>query len=607
MLAALRIDSLAIIESLEVRFERGLNVLTGETGAGKSILIDALQLLLGGRADPGVIRAGCEEAVVEGLFVGDGLAARARELGLPAAEDELLIRRTLSRGGRSKVHVNGSLATLSILATLTRGLVDLSGQHEHVSLLRRERHLDLLDDFGGSTGLRRRFEEAFSVLSHRIAERDALRRAEEEAARRRDYLAFQLREIDELEPEPGEEALLQEERQRLVGAERLQGAAQEVEDALVGGDDAMVDRLAQLVRRLEEAAAVDGRLAGLSEAAAGARAELEEVGRSLGRYAASIDGDPDRLEVVEERLEALRHLSRKHGGSLEEVLRRREEMRAELQGLERSEERMAELGQEIEESRRAALALAGQLTATRRKAAKALAGAVAPELARLGLESARLEVQLRAHERNAPDEAKGESLSSSRSGGGSALPSLPPSDAPAPGEEVGLGRRGAEEVEFLFCPNPGEEPKPLAKTASGGELSRVLLALKRALVQVDPVESYVFDEIDAGIGGATGVTVGRMLHEVARDRQVLCVTHLPQVAAFADVHLHVSKEVRGGRTHSRVEPLGDGVSRTRKLARMLAGSEGPAALAAAEELLARAPGAPPRPRKVRRPGKSLAA
>ncbi|HWV39420.1 MAG TPA: DNA repair protein RecN [Vulgatibacter sp.] len=558
MLAALRIESLAIVDTVEVRFDRGLNVLTGETGAGKSILIDALGLLLGGRADPGCIRAGRDEAAVEGLFVGEGLAERARALGLPAEGDELLVRRTLCRAGRGRVHVNGALATVSLLGALTRGLVDLSGQHEHVSLLRRERHLDLLDAFGGALEARAAYEEAWASLAEASAELDRLRAEEDERARRRDYLAFQLQELDEIAPEPGEDARLADERRVLAGAERIRGALAGAEELVASGEDALVDRLVAVERRIEEAARIDASLAPLAQVASTCRVELEELARELRHRLGALGGEPERLLEVDERLEALRRLTRKHGGTIDAALERAASMRAELEAIDRSGARVDELEAAIRERREVAIDRAKRLSALRRAAAVRLAGAACAELASLGLEKAVLRVEL----------------------------SPSPGEGVVASEGVRLGRRGAEEAELVFCPNPGEEARPLARIASGGELSRVLLALKRALAHVDPVESYVFDEIDAGVGGATGLTVGRMLKEVARDRQVLCVTHLPQVAAFADVHLHVSKSIAGGRTRSRVERLDDLEGRTRSLARMLAGTDGPAALAAAAELLA---------------------
>lgn len=555
MLVALRIESLAIIDVLEVRFEKGLNVLTGETGAGKSILVDALHLLLGGRADPGVIRSGCEEAVVEGLFVGEGLHEKVQACGLPSSGDELLIRRVVARGGRGRVYVNGSLATVAILSSLTRGLVDVSGQHEHVSLLRRERQGELLDAFAGATEPKRQYEAVWERLARMTREEEALQRATLERARRREFLEFQLKEFEELAPIPGELDSLAEERQALAATEKLRDVATSVEDAIWSAEGAAGDRIAWALKRLDEAARLDKRLAPVAQLLHSARVELEEAARELSGYASRLVGDPGRLTEIDERLEALRRLSRKQGGSLEAALERAEEMRTELLALGGDEARAEGLGAEIQAAADEACRLADALGSLRREAAETLCASVAQEIHRLGLSQARLSVTF---------------------------------EPVAEGVRVGdrwLSRQGAETTEFLFAANPGEAPRPLASTASGGELSRLLLGWKRVLSRVDPVETLVFDEADTGISGAAALTVGEMLKEAARERQVLCVTHLPQVAAYADVHLHVSKKVEEGRTHSGVERL-DWEGRRRSLARMLAGSDRrPAALAAAAELL----------------------
>lgn len=560
MLVALRIESLAIIDVLEVRFDEGLNVLTGETGAGKSILVDALHLLLGGRADPAVIRSGCEEAVVEGLFVGVGLGEKVASCGLPSSGDELLIRRVVARGGRGRVYVNGSLATVGILASLTRGLVDVSGQHEHVSLLRRERQGELLDAFAGATEARRRYEAAWDRLSRATREEESLRLAALERARRKEFLEFQLKEFEELSPSPGELEALAEERTALAATEKLRDLATSVEEAIWSAGEAAADRISWAMRRLDEAVRLDKRLEPVAQLLLSAHAELEEAARQLSGYGARLVGDPARLSEIDERLEALRRLCRKQGGTLEAVLERAEEMRGELSELEGDEEKAGCLTEEIEAAAEEAQALASHLSELRRDAAGKLCSTVEAELHRLGLSRARLSVAF---------EPAGDGVKV---------------------EGRWLSRQGAEGMEFLFAANPGEEERPLASTASGGELSRLLLGWKRVLATVDPVATLVFDEADTGISGAAALTVGEMLSEVARERQVLCVTHLPQVAAFADVHLHVSKSVDGGRTHSRVDRL-DTEGRQKSLARMLAGSdERPAALAAAAELLETAGG-----------------
>lgn len=574
MLVALRIESFAIIESLEIRFGSGLNVLTGETGAGKSILVDALSLLLGGRADPGMIRRGAEEAVVEGIFAGEGLAAKARALGLPADGNEVLVRRTVARGGRGRVHLNGALATVSLLAELLRGEVDLSGQHEHLSLLRRESHGGLLDRFGGSEGLMERFSASYGEWARLQGERERLQREEAERERRKGYLAFLLEEWEEVDPREGEEELLAAERRVLGESEKIREALIFAEGAMESEERSAADRLAASLRRLTEASGWDPRLLPVARQVETALVEVREAARSLIRHADSLASDPERLAQVDERLEALRRIARKHGGDLGSALRAREEMALELRELELSSTRSAALEEEIARAAAAAVAIAGELSSRRREAAVRLIAGVLPHLERLRLEGARIEVRF-----SEPEGA-------------------------LRGEGAAVGPRGAEEVEFLLCANVGEEAKPLSKVASGGELSRVLLALKSVLASVDPVSCYVFDEVDAGIGGETALFVGRMLQDAARERQVLCVTHLPQVAAFADVHLHVCKRVESGRTFSTVEPLEGEGERQRNLARMLAGSEDPSALAAAGDLLLRSRGGrPPKGRRAHRRGR----
>jgi DNA repair protein RecN (Recombination protein N) len=556
MLSALRIESFAIIDALEIRFGEGLNVLTGETGAGKSILFDALGLLLGGRADPRMIRAGAEEAVVEGIFVGAEYAERARALGLPAEGPELLVRRVVARGGKGRVYVNGSLATVGMLSDLLGGTVDLSGQHEHLSLLRKECHGDLLDRFGGLGERVAAFGEAWRAWVRLESERRRLVEEEGEREAQRDYLAFVLAELDEIDPKPGEDEALEAERKRLAEGERLREAAAWCEAVLESGEENAADLLARAVRRLEEAAGWDERLSPFARQLEAALEEVRDVARSVASYGASLASDPGRLEEVEDRLAALRRLARKHGGTLEAAIARRDSLRRELEELSRAEDRLGELAEALETAAREVVRTADDLSRARREAATRLVERLLPGFGALGLEGAELEVRFEE-----------------------------PAGAPRIGDRA-IGPRGAEEVEFFLRSNVGEDFQPLARIASGGELSRILLALKAALSSVDPVLCYVFDEVDAGIGGATALAVGRMLQEAARERQVLCITHLGQVAAFADRHLHVKKCVEGGRTVSRVEALEEEADRRRSIARMMAGTEDRSALAAAGELLA---------------------
>jgi DNA repair protein RecN (Recombination protein N) len=553
MLTTLRITGFAVVDQVEVRFGPGLNVLTGETGAGKSLLVGALHLVLGGRMSADVLREGADEASVEALFelpADHPALARLEAAGVPArvaAEDgvaELLVRRVVSRAGRGRVFVNGALCTVAILEGALRGVVDVTGQHEHVSLLDPATHLDLLDAFAGAGapgGLRARYRQAFDALAALVREERALADDEGERARRADYLAFQLEELEAVDPTPGEDATLDQERKVLAGAARLAEAARGAEALAYGEEGSAAERIGQALRALQDAATLDPRLEETLALLRSAAAEVDEAGRALSRYAGTMAGDPERLAEVDDRIAALRGLARKHGGSLEAALSRREAMKAELAGLAGAEGRRGEVARAVADSAREASRFAGELGRERRKAAQAFCKAVAGELTGLAMSRCRVEVAF-----------------------------SPPAGAiEAAGEK--LGAAGAETVEILIAPNPGEPARPLARVASGGELSRVLLAVKRALSRVDPVRSYVFDEVDAGIGGAVAEAVGRALTDVARDRQVICVTHLPQVAAFADRHARVEKRVAGGRTTTGVVPLEGEGERRAEVARMLAG------------------------------------
>jgi DNA repair protein RecN (Recombination protein N) len=549
MLTTLRISGLAVVDQVEVRLGPGLNVLTGETGAGKSLLVSALHLVLGGRASADLLREGAEEAWVEALFelpADHPVFARLDAAGAPpaAGAGELLVRRTVSRSGRGRAFVNGSLLTASMLEQAMRGLVDVSGQREHVSLLDAANHLALLDGFGGLVGeggLGPRYREAHRELAARVRERDALRAEESERARRMDYLAFQLRELEAADPRPGEDEELERERRVLASSEKLREAARAAEGLVYGEEGSASERVGRAARALAEAAHTDPRLEGPLQLLRSAAAEAEEAGRELQRYADSLGGDPERLSRVEERLEVLRQLARKHGGSLAAAAARREAMREELAAVSGSGERLELLEREIAEWGPRAVGLARELSAARGRAASAFARAVQQELEALAMGRCRLEFAL-----------------------------LPPEGGIEQGD-LRLGPDGAERAEILLAPNPGEPPRALARIASGGELSRVLLAVKRASMRSDPVPTYVFDEVDAGIGGAVAESVGRLLAEVARGRQVICVTHLPQVAAFAERQHRVEKRVAGGRTSVRVELLEGEDERRREVARMLAG------------------------------------
>lgn len=555
MLTSLRIQNLALVESLEVAFRAGLNVVTGETGAGKSMLLDAIQLVLGGRAQADLIRRGADELVVEAHFEGPSLDARLESLGLDAGGGELLVRRVVQRNGRGKVTVNGQLCTVGMLGQLGRGLVDLSGQHEHVTLLEPATHLALLDAFGGLEPAR----AAYEALHGRW--REALRARAEgvgdpaERGRRADYLAFQIREITEVAPEAGEASRLAEQRKRLASTERLRSWGTQALELLQAGEEPVADRIGRALARMHDAALLDPALEATLQGFRAAAGELEEAQRGLSRYLDGLDAEPERLAAIDERLDGIKRLARKHGVEPDLLHARAEAMQTELDALTHHEARQRELDAEITARREAAVAEGQRLSKRRHEAAARFGSAVQRELGRLALGQMRFELR------------------------------VSPSGEPGPS--------GLDGAEMHVGPNPGEPMAPLATTGSGGELSRVLLAVKRALAEADPVDVYVFDEVDTGLGGEVAEAVGQALADVGKRRQVLCVTHLAPVAAHADHHLVVEKRVAKGRTQSLVRPLEGLEARGAELARMLGGATGPTALAHARTLLDSARGAAP--------------
>ncbi len=561
MLACLRVRNLAIIDELEVTLGPGLNVVTGETGAGKSILVDALNLVLGAKGKPEVVRTGADAAEVEALFeLPDDPALRARleAQGLGDA-DELIIRRVVQASGRSRAYINGRLASAAELVELAAGLCDISSQHEHHTLVDPQTHLAYLDAYGQLEAERAAMADAADAAQ---AAHRALGELEERIrgrSEREDLLRFQIREIDELDPQPDEEGALLAERERLRHAEKLARAAGGAEDALYAGDEALCEAIGRVAHDVRSAAAVDPRLAAPADQLEGALAQLEDAARELGRYARNVDMDPARLAAVEERLDRLKRLVRKYGGDVAAVLAHRAQAAAELAELEHHEERALALrtarDRALAEARRLALAL----RARRTDAAGRLGELISEELATLGMGDARVEVAM------APLDGRGAELAV---------------------DGARLGPTGIDRAEFLIAPNRGEEARPLRKVASGGELSRSLLAIKRVLAGLGPASLYVFDEVDTGVGGAVAEVIGQKLRDVAKHSQVLCITHLPQIAVYGDLHFRVQKDVVDGRTRSDIKQLGE-AERLAEIARMLGGVRITAATrAAASEMMA---------------------
>lgn len=533
MLTDLSIKNVAIIDNLQVSFSPGLTVLTGETGAGKSIIIDAVNLLLGGRASSDLIRTGEEEASVEALFQVEARPEVVQALAAAGIEcdAELVVKRTVARSGRNRVYLNGSLATTALLAEVSRQLVNIYGQHEAQNLTRPEQHLFLLDSYAGLGGLRSRFAALHAAFRETQAEIERLAAGEREAAQRIDLLAFQVEEIGRAKPVQGEEEELEQERNLLAHGEKLLARSRSAYELLYDGEVTVLGSLRQVRSAIGDGAAVDPSLAPLMEAVDSAYAQLEDTALSLRDYASRIEANPSRLQAVDDRLDLLRRLKKKYGASIAEVLAFRESAEQELDQLRNLDRSRDELEQRRADILGEMTLCGSELSGQRAAAAKAFAAAVTRELTELAMPNAHLDVLL-------------EPLSEAR-------------------------ESGLERGEFLFSANPGEAPKPLGRIASGGELSRLMLAIKQVHPESD-VPTLVFDEVDTGIGGATSALVGMKLRNVAARQQVLCITHLPQVAACADHHCRVTKGVVEGRTTTTVVPL-DAEERIAEVARMLGG------------------------------------
>jgi DNA repair protein RecN (Recombination protein N) len=549
MLRELRVRDLAVIENVAVPFQAGLNVLTGETGAGKSILIDAVLLLRGARAQADVIRSEAESALVEGVFAVDPGSAAAEVLnhsGLSTENQEIVVRRELTRAGRHRAFVNDSPVTVALLERLGDHLVEVHGQHEHQRLSEPARQLEILDRFAGAEGVGSRVATLYA--KHRAAcdELEHVRAAERDRAQREDLLRFQVSELEAARLRPGEEAELRAERRRLQYAERLLAGLGEAEAQLDDERDSALSRIGRAARILRDLGRLDASFAAPAEPLDAAAVLLDEALRALRTLRHEAAAEPDRLEEVEERLEVIARLRRKYGESEDTMLAFQKAAAAELERLAHHEEIVAE-GERLQGQLQAELeATANELAERRAAAARRLQARVEREIRALGIERGLFRIAL---------------------------------------EPLGaVSARGSDRAEFRLSANPGEEPRALARVASGGELSRTMLALLAVLAAADEVPTVIFDEVDAGIGGQTAGVVGDRLATVAEQRQVLCVTHLAQIAARAGHHLRVAKIVHGGRARATIEPLA-ARERVSELARML-GGETKAALSHARELLA---------------------
>jgi DNA repair protein RecN (Recombination protein N) len=540
MIRYLSVTNLAVIDRLELEFAAGLNVLTGETGAGKSILVGAVGLLVGGRASADLVRTGEDTAAVQAVFESsDGR--------------EVIVRREVSAQGRSRAFVDGALVTSAALRDAAGGLVDLHGQHEHQVLLDPAAHLDLLDEFAGLTPERDAVAVAFRAWQQIRDERARLATGEQQKASRAEFLSFQLAEIDKAKPQPGEDEELAATRHVLANADRLQRLCAEAYTTLYDGDSAALPALAAVWKRVGELAALDPTFAPYLEARTAVKSQLEDLAFFLRDYSRNIDASPARLQEIEDRLALLERLKKKHGPTLAQVVEKGGALRRELHDIEHATERAAELDAAVAEAAAVYHRVAGALSGKRRTAARAFGGALEKALADLAMAKTRCEVRFA--------EGRGED---------------------------GWSERGMDEAEFYISPNPGEDLRPLARIASGGELSRIMLALK-TLAGVNtsdaPGKTLIFDEVDAGIGGAVADVVGARLRLLADRFQVLCITHLPQIAAYGTTHFRIDKAVKAGRTSTSVSRV-DGAARETEVARMIAGADvSTAVLAGAREML----------------------
>ena len=565
MLTELRIYNFAIIDQLELNFEHGLVILTGETGAGKSIILDAVEILVGGRADTSMVRAQSKQAIVEGTFRLMGNERKAvheilKSEDLLDDENYLTLSREIKPEGRSIARVNGRTVNVAILKALGAYLIDIHGQSGHLSLLDTRAHLGLLDRYSNADSALNSYRTTYKKLIILRTELDELRRLQKDAQSRVELLTYQAEEIDAVNPLADEDEILKEERDRLANAEALASHAQETLALIDDGSPEsppVTDAFGEAITHLAALAKIDSSKAEIHERAALILENLGDISRDLRLYLEKVEFNPSRLQDVEERLDLLQNLKRKYGGSIEAVIAFGADASRELETISTASERMDELEKEEKVLLKTLSVQGKKLSDMRKASAEKMSEGIVAELADLRMEAAKFAVDFKT----LPDE----------------------SGLPLNGSRVAFDKSGFDQVEFLLAPNLGEGLKPLVKVASGGETSRMMLALKNILARADEVPTLIFDEIDQGIGGRIGMVVGEKLWQLGRQHQVFCVTHLPQLAAFGDQHLKVEKLLEEGRTLTRVAPL-EKDARLLELAQML-GDVGEGTLRSAHEIL----------------------
>jgi DNA repair protein RecN (Recombination protein N) len=565
MLKELFIRNFAIIDDLQIRFSPGLTILSGETGAGKSIVLNAVNLLLGSRASADLVRTGAESAELEALFE---IAASSRasrimvEHGYDPSEG-LLVRRIISRRDANRVYINGRLATIQLLNTVAENLASISGQHAHQLLLKDEQHLFILDQYSGLRPLREALSNCFKKMLPQLEKLNELKRLQKRQAEHIELLEFQKQEITAANPAPEEDRALEQERLRLKNAEELYQTVYNSIDVLYGAPGAVMEKLVAVKKDLDKLCRIDAQLDSKTQSLQGVAYQIEDLIEGLRSYLNSIQTNENQLEAVEERLDTLNRLKRKYGGSLDAVFEKRQLIEQDLSSIENVADMIKEIETQIDQWYTELRDLAITLSDKRKKAADRFAKKVIDQLATLKMAKTDFRVAIEN------------------------LPANEKTDPHLTADKHMITEAGIDRATFLIAPNVGEDLKSLASIASGGELSRVILALKTLLAKTDSVETVVFDEVDAGIGGSVAEVVGKKLADLARHHQVICITHLPQIAKFGDQHFLVSKQVSAGRTRTSIVPLSP-QDRYREIARMLGGEKiTRATLAHARELLER--------------------
>ncbi len=539
MLEILKIKNLAIIDEAEIEFKNGLNIISGETGAGKSIVIDAISLILGSRADMNLIRSGCEEATVECVFdikKSPWMKKRLENLGFAFNSEELLIKRTISSNGKHRIYVNGEFATLTALQHLTEGLVELCGQHEHQSLTKPHRQLEMLDRYGELQKQAAEFEKLFSDTKTVRQQKENLERSEAERSKQIDFIKFQLDELKKADLQSEEDEKLSEEKKLLQSAKNRIEACEGIRTALECDESGALQAIRTALNKVKNLTQLDETASEIRNYLNRGLAEIEEASLKVNRYLETAQGDPERLEQIQERLALIVHLKNKYGTTVSEIIETTQKLEMEFETLSHSDEHIKKLTQELIALEKELIALGKKLSTYRKKAGDALAKSVTSELKDLKMQDAKFSVELEAI-----------------------------------AEVSQWTTSGSDRIQFMIQTNSGEPAKPLGKIASGGELSRLMLAMRRTLSDRGGIGVYLFDEIDSGIGGQTAFQVGKKLKSVSAHHQVICITHLPQVASFADMHLVVQKTASGKRTVTEIKDLKTIKDRKEELARMLGG------------------------------------